>query len=135
MKNIILFIIFLFLLFNCFAQKHEWRKPDVSSQEHFLAGNMIAFTTGILLNDGLHFKYGSYVGILVGSTAGYLKEKHDPIFDNTDLLLTITGSIFGGYLSNKINKYYGLSDQQRIMNKINRLNKRSEKRLKRISNE
>jgi hypothetical protein len=134
MKNI-LFVLFFFLAVNCSAQKHEWRKTDVSSQEHFLAGNMISFTTGLLLNDGVNFKYGSYVGIFVGSTAGYLKEKHDPIFDNTDLLLTITGSIFGGYLSYQINKYYGTTDQQRIMNKINRLNKRSEKRLKRISNE
>jgi hypothetical protein len=135
MKNIILFIIFSFLLFNCFAQKHEWRKPDISSQEHFLAGNMISFTAGIVLNEGLHFKYGSYVGILAGSTAGLLKEKHDPIFDNTDLALTMAGSILGGYFSYQINKYYGMTDQQRIINKINRLNKRSEKRLKRISNE
>ncbi|MCK9429627.1 MAG: hypothetical protein M0R17_06445 [Candidatus Omnitrophica bacterium] len=132
MKRIIVIVIFSFLFFSCFAQKHEWRKPDVSSQEHFLAGNMISFTTGLLLNQGLNFKYGSYIGILAGSTVGYCKEKHDPIFDNTDLLLTITGSILGGYLSNKINKYYGLSDQERIINKINRLNKRSERRMQRI---
>jgi hypothetical protein len=115
------------------AQEHEWRKPDVSSQEHFLAGNLISFTTGLLLNEGLHFKYGSYVGILAGTTAGFLKEKHDPIFDNTDLTLTIVGSILGGYLSYQINKYYGITSQERIQNKVNRFNKRSERRLKRIN--
>ena len=126
-----LFVIISFLFITCVAQKHEWRKMDVSSQEHFLAGNMISFTTGIILNDGLHFKYGSYVGILAGSTAGYLKERRDPIFDNTDLTMTIAGSILGGYLSYQINRYYGMTNQERVMKKIDKLNKRSEKRLQR----
>lgn len=130
MKKLVLFIIVSFLFITCVAQKYEWRKMDVSSQEHFLAGNMISFTTGILLNDGLHFKYGSYVGILAGSTAGYLKEKHDPIFDNTDLTMTIAGSILGGYLSYQINRYYGMSDREKMMKRINRIEKRYNKRIK-----
>ena len=108
-------------------QNTEWRKPDVTSQEHFLAGTMISYTSGYLLEQGFNMRYGYELGLLAGGLAGYLKERSDPVFDMTDLSFTIAGSIAGLYINKGIQKWYGLSDYEKVLKKINRLEKQAEK--------
>lgn len=128
-------IVMLLLLFPKIAepQNVEFRKPDISSQEHLLAGTMISYTSGYLLEQGFNMRYGNELGLIAGGLAGYLKERSDPVFDMTDLSFTIAGSIAGLYINKGIQRWYGLSDYQIMKKKIKRLEKRAE-RLKRFTN-
>jgi glycopeptide antibiotics resistance protein len=122
-------LVVLLLLFPQVAepQNVEWRKPDISSQEHFLAGTMISYTSGYLLEQGLNMRYGYEIGLIAGGVAGYLKERSDPVFDMTDLSFTVAGSITGLLINRGIEKYYGLSDYEKVLKKIKRLEKKVEK--------
>lgn len=122
-------IVVFMILFPKIAspQNTEWRKPDVTSQEHFLAGTMISYTGGYILEQGLNMRYGYEVGLIAGGLAGYLKERSDPVFDLTDLSFTVVGSVAGFYINRGIQKWYGLSDYEKVLKKINRLEKQAEK--------
>lgn len=122
-------IVMLLLLFPKIAepQNVEWLKPDVTSQEHFLAGTMISYTSGYLLEQGFNMRYGNELGLIAGGLAGYLKERSDPVFDMTDLSFTIAGSIAGLYINKGIQKWYGLSDYQIMLKRIKILEKKAEK--------
>lgn len=122
-------IVMILLLFPKIAepQNVEFRKPDITSQEHFLAGTMISYTSGYLLEQGFNMRYGNELGLIAGGLAGYLKERSDPVFDMTDLSFTIAGSIAGLYINKGIQRWYGLSDYEKVLKKINRLEKQAEK--------
>jgi len=122
-------IVMILLLFPKIAssQNTEWRKPDVTSQEHLLAGTMISYTSGYLLEQGFNMRYGNELGLIAGGLAGYLKERSDPVFDMTDLSFTVAGSIAGLYINKGIQKWYGLSDYQIMLKRIKRLEKKAEK--------
>lgn len=122
-------IVMILMLFPKIAepQNVEFRKPDISSQEHLLAGTMISYTSGYLLEQGFNMRYGYELGLIAGGLAGYLKERSDPVFDMTDLSFTVAGSIAGLYINKGIQKWYGLSDYQIMLKRIKRLEKKAEK--------
>lgn len=122
-------IVMLLLLLPKIAepQNVEFRKPDITSQEHLLAGTMISYTSGYLLEQGFNMRYGNELGLIAGGLAGYLKERSDPVFDLTDLSFTVAGSIAGLYINKGIQRWYGLSDYEKVLKKINRLEKQAEK--------
>jgi opacity protein-like surface antigen len=102
----------------------QWRKLDITSAEHFAWGSFISFTGGMILEDGFNFRYGYEAGAVIGGCVGFWKESTDYVGDWSDLTFTIAGSLAGYYVNKQIQKWYGLSTTEQLQRRIDRLNRK-----------
>ncbi len=98
--KILIFILIFNVSINCFAQfetKHSQKQDNLN---HFGAGFMIGSIGNCVGYEIFQNKTaGLITGIVLSSTAGYLKEKYDEkngkIFNKSDFTSTVYGGITG----------------------------------------